>query len=88
MKKMKNDYTFEDLTNLSQLILPAFIILLYSIFCSIFAKMSFANYNGYLSAWSYSAELLPETSLALMEALINRNKIGNLSLSSSYFSIE
>lgn len=36
MKKMKNDYTVEDLANLSQLVLPAVIILLYAIFCCIY----------------------------------------------------
>jgi hypothetical protein len=72
MKKIKDEYTREDLASLFQLVLPGLLLLFYTIFCSIFVQASLASYDSYFSAWLQCSELLPETSISLMNTLFLR----------------
>lgn len=75
------------MASLSQLILPAVIILLYTIFCCIYIEGTFSSYNQQLNAWIKSAELLPETSIELMQTMVNKHDLGNVNLPTQFYSI-
>ena len=75
MKKLKDEFTSQDCVDLLQLLLPALFLLAFALAAALVLTASIANYKSNLSAWLDFAQLYPDSSVSLLNALLPQQQL-------------